>query len=640
MNTATQPTQGETKVRAKVNERKFFETMKHMFSTSFSVLGELMQNARRAGASRIEFEVDVEKKTMAIVDDGHGITDFQVVIAMCESGWEEQTMLTDKPFGMGLFSVFFAAKSVVFRSGGRILTVCLDDVINKRELTVKDDPHATQVVSGTRIEFVELDEAFLRHSSAWYHRASKLEGHAVIREIEMRSLGFPIPVVINGIECERPHAQGNLEGNHTTIGFVSFPGVTHADGAIPHPGKRQLYLQGLPIGSSRGVTEPIVVHLDSTQFIALMPDRKDLFNAVEQSRRIDEALQAMVSSHLAAKKAVIPPRDFVRSDWDNCVRHGCLALMDDIPWVPESVLSSVDRVKKDADDVWSFGHERVLIPREAFVDGSVKAWFDAPSSTEVAESAALILKVMQQASIRRITDILPSTHWLCSLQPSVHDLRFDWSVEGEEGEDRIDGDLGTCRIGLAKSATVDVRSTTSDYAMRVGFKDGWVMFPEKPVDGYEETYRMDMDLVCYVLGTETAVDSPIDALSGFIDEYDHYRDEWREEAEHNWHQKVIAMRGTSLAGVIDQVLCDGVRHIGAKQADALCVVAVGGKGEPGGRQNQLRTVVIDLVQEDIWKRMATCMSSGLEEGDLLAMATQLREAFVAATVASVNQLAP
>ena len=35
-------------VRASINERKFFESMKHLFASSYSVLGELMQNARRA----------------------------------------------------------------------------------------------------------------------------------------------------------------------------------------------------------------------------------------------------------------------------------------------------------------------------------------------------------------------------------------------------------------------------------------------------------------------------------------------------------------------------------------------------------------------------------------------------------------
>lgn len=634
---AIQAVHSEAKVRAKVNERKFFETMRHMFATSFSVLGELMQNARRAGASRIDFEVDVEKKTMAIVDDGRGITDFQVVIAMCESGWDEQTMLTDKPFGMGLFSVFFAAKSIVFRSGGRVLTVGLEDVINKRELAVKEDPHATYGTSGTRIELVGLDEAFLRHNPAWYHRASRHEGHAVIREIEMRSLGFPIPVAINGIECDRPHAVENLKGDHTTIGFVSFPGVTHADGAIPHPGKRQLYLQGLPIGANHGVTEPIVVHLDSTQFIALMPDRKDLFNAVDQRRRIDEALHAMVSSHLAAQKAVIPPRDFVRTNWDNCVRHGCLALMDDVPWVPESILSSVDFVKKNSDEAWSVGRDSLLIAREDFVHGTVKGWFDAPRSTEVAESAALILKVMQQESIHSIVDSLPATHWLHALVPSVQDLRFEWRVEGEEGDDVVYGDLGTCRVQLARSFAVNVRSTTTDFAVQSVFQEGWVMVPQKPVEDYEETYDTGMELVCYVVGSGSAVDSPAEALSDFIDEYDHYRDEWREGAERDWNQKVMAMRGTNLVDVIDQVLCEGLRQIGEKQAEALCLVAVGSTGGPVVAQGQLKPVVIDLAQDDLWKQMAINMASDREGSELQALVTQLRSAFTAATATRVAQ---
>lgn len=627
MTTATQPTQGDVKVRAKVNERKFFETMRHMFSTSFSVLGELMQNSRRAGASRIDLEVDVEKRSLAIVDNGRGISDFRLVIAMCESGWDEQTMLTDKPFGMGLFSVFFAAKYVVFRSGGKTLTVSLDDVINKRELSVKEDPHAAQVATGTRIELMELDGVFLRDHTGAYCAASKHGSHAVFREIEKRALGFPIPVAINGVECERPHAQSALQGVETTVGFVSLQGVTHGGGAIPQTGKRQCYLQGLPIGANHRYSEPIVVHLDPTQFVALMPDRADLFDAAEQNRKIDQALKAMVSNHLAVQKASMPSMEFARSHWDNCDRHGSLALMNDIPWVPERVLKSVDQVKKNPEDAWSAGHESVLIARDDFVDGSVKAWFDAPSGTVVAETAALILKVMQQESIHNIDDCLPSEHWLRNLAPSVHDLRFHWSVEGAEGEEVVHGDMGACQISLANSVEVHVRSTTSDFEMRTVFSEGWVMVPEAPVEDYEETYDFIGGLVCYVFGKGGMVDSPVDALSDFTDEYDHFRDDWRDEAEQEWDQKVMAMRGTNLADVIDQVLGDGLRQIGEKQAKTLCLVAVDRVANPLGTQGRLRHVVVDLAMEDFWTQMAIHMASGREGSELLELATQLRVAF-------------
>ena len=44
-------------VRATINERNLFVTMKQWFASSFSFLGETMQNSRRAGASFVKFDL-------------------------------------------------------------------------------------------------------------------------------------------------------------------------------------------------------------------------------------------------------------------------------------------------------------------------------------------------------------------------------------------------------------------------------------------------------------------------------------------------------------------------------------------------------------------------------------------------------
>ena len=126
-------------VRAGVNEKRFFESLKHLFTTRTSVIGEIMQNGRRAGASRIVFSYDPELKRLTIDDDGCGITDFNLLVQLAESGWDEEVTLTDKPFGMGLFSLFFSAETVSFHSAGKRLSMNLDDIVNKRSVPVLDD---------------------------------------------------------------------------------------------------------------------------------------------------------------------------------------------------------------------------------------------------------------------------------------------------------------------------------------------------------------------------------------------------------------------------------------------------------------------------------------------------------------------
>ena len=111
---------GEPQVlRAGVNEKNLFKTMKHIFSTSTTVLAEMMQNSRRAGATKVEFTIDAEARRITVTDDGCGLGDFNNLLQLCESGWNESVMLTDSPFGMGFFSVFFACDQVVVRSRGK-----------------------------------------------------------------------------------------------------------------------------------------------------------------------------------------------------------------------------------------------------------------------------------------------------------------------------------------------------------------------------------------------------------------------------------------------------------------------------------------------------------------------------------------
>lgn len=372
-----------TTVRASINERKFFESMKHLFASSYSVLGELMQNARRAGATRIDFTVDVEKKTATVQDDGHGITDFGVLVALCDSGWTEQVQLTDKPFGMGLFSLFFAAQTVKFRSGGRSLTVSLDDIVSKRELVTQIDPETTGA-PGTRIDLIGLSDKMI--DKFWDHGCgvNVIQTPVLFREISNRAKGFPIQVFINGQECERPYAQVSLHGAQTPIGFVSYPGVTDDSLKIPDTRYMHLFLQGLPIGPDYGRIHGIIIHLDSVLSTARMPDRSELFDHNEQLAELRKTLKDMVLHRLAQLKASMDPKDFASKHWDNCEQHHCLHLMNNVPWIPASRFREVVYVNKRSDDVYGLcsAKEAELISRDQFLSGQLRAWRAEPSSTE------------------------------------------------------------------------------------------------------------------------------------------------------------------------------------------------------------------------------------------------------------------
>lgn len=53
-------------VRASVNETALLKRLGQLFSASSSVIGELMQNARRAGASEVRLSLDAEKNILVV----------------------------------------------------------------------------------------------------------------------------------------------------------------------------------------------------------------------------------------------------------------------------------------------------------------------------------------------------------------------------------------------------------------------------------------------------------------------------------------------------------------------------------------------------------------------------------------------
>lgn len=343
-------------VRAGINERSFFASMRHLFAGSFSMVGELLQNGRRAGATKICVEFDPEQSTMAVVDDGHGIRDFNALIQLCESSWDEQTMLSDRPFGMGLFSLLFAAREITYRSCGRRLTVTLQDVIDKRALEVVPDADAPAV--GTRIELVDLSAALLQKQwvvTPVHVDLAKLAEYALYNALRERACGFPIPVFINGFEMHRPYEQAVLKGEITSIGFVSIPSIhvhpQHGIGALYGSGRMKLLLQGLPIGSCSHGTPEAIVHLDTTAFTARMPDRSALYDHDEACKRINSTIVQLAKDHLVRQKAILTGKQFVLRHWKDCRHYDLLHLLNDIPWIPREAVLAVHTVTDTGDEV-------------------------------------------------------------------------------------------------------------------------------------------------------------------------------------------------------------------------------------------------------------------------------------------------
>ena len=110
-----------TETALKVNQGNLVKNLRFSFTDSCTVIAELMQNARRAGATQVEIDFAPETKTLVVRDDGCGIDCYQTLFTIAESGWDAEVVEQEHPFGLGFLSALFACGHLEVESkGGRI----------------------------------------------------------------------------------------------------------------------------------------------------------------------------------------------------------------------------------------------------------------------------------------------------------------------------------------------------------------------------------------------------------------------------------------------------------------------------------------------------------------------------------------
>lgn len=457
--------------------------MKHLFATSFSMLGELMQNARRSGATFVNFTFDPALKTLEITDDGCGIKDFGKLLALCDSGWDEQTTLTDTPFGMGFFSVFFACERVTIRSNGLKLQATLADIASKRKLKAVADTNP--VNRGAVIHLEGLSKDLLGTKLQYFGPAPETGVYKLQAQLFEYAMGFPIDVQFNGDSLPRPHALENLKTTLTLHGHVH---ITHIMGGSTKTAETRLfmesiatkapYLQGLPIQVRNETRANTVVHLSGHRFVALMPDRKALYNAEVQLDELRLTLRSLVQQFLVTQKATVPPEGFVAKYWDACMEYGVASLLNDIPLLPRSILFTIDIVAMD-EHVRTGCDGEPFVTRDQIVKGEVKVWRDAPqySDQPKIEQVGAIWKVMQIDRIHEVkTDGIDQGHWIFGSTPSVADFKATIAPTEMLASENIYVEGSDVEVRFVDSVEVCITSAVeSTFEHKTAVVDNWIM---------------------------------------------------------------------------------------------------------------------------------------------------------------------
>jgi hypothetical protein len=160
-------------IRARVDSRLLSKADRLFTGTVDGRIIEILQNARRAGATKVDIVNSDGQVTVR--DNGRGITDFAALLDLGRSGWDESMERSEDPAGVGVFCL--APREVCIASGGKKVVVAGKGWTDE---PVEVQP-AEPPVEGTELIFQD---------TAWLFETA--EKHAVFTGMK---------VIVDGKEC-------------------------------------------------------------------------------------------------------------------------------------------------------------------------------------------------------------------------------------------------------------------------------------------------------------------------------------------------------------------------------------------------------------------------------------------------------
>jgi hypothetical protein len=122
-------------IQATVNTRLLTKASRLFTGTLHGRVIEILQNARRAGATAVT--ITNHDGLVTVHDNGRGIDDFAKLLDLGGSGWDEALEASEDPAGVGIFCL--APRRVTIRSQGRMATI-EGDGWTGAPVAIHDDP--------------------------------------------------------------------------------------------------------------------------------------------------------------------------------------------------------------------------------------------------------------------------------------------------------------------------------------------------------------------------------------------------------------------------------------------------------------------------------------------------------------------
>lgn len=266
-----------TTIRATVAAEAIEKVTRLFNGTIDDIANELLQNARRAGATSVTIIIDKpedERTLVTIADDGKGIASPQELLSLGKSRWDEETEQREDPAGMGFFSL--SGLDVTVDTAAFSLAIPRDAWTGTRDITVNPgNAHkGTSITFPTPIVSVET----------------------IARRLEEALKFYPLPATINGDPVKQADF---LDGAYRTFETAGLRiGVYKT---MPPSNTPNINFHGLALRHKLPVLSEIrnaqwftkVDIVDAPQLVLVLPARKELVHNSGANELEQHCLRAM-----------------------------------------------------------------------------------------------------------------------------------------------------------------------------------------------------------------------------------------------------------------------------------------------------------------------------------------------------------
>ena len=469
-----------------VNGPKLIAALRHAFTNKYTVVKELMQNARRAKASFVAVDYDAKSQALTVRDDGVGIADWQKLFTVGDSGWDTATARDEHAFGVGFMKSLYSARRCIVRSRDRMIAFDTGEALQQAEIEVKPAASITETI--VRLEGVALED--------------------LDRRMEALASAFPISVIYNGHALARPLAVDAMPFVATEIGEVHLAGTEDGKAAS----STLLALQGFVVsGDPRFDRQGNVVHLDSRRFLARLPDRDVLIDEEEATRQVDVVFRAMWRTRLEEAKRTMPGEAFVTRFFDAAATWGATDLFSDVPFLPGRLFSEIVGYPVQE----GYGEARYLralpglVRWEQFRSGELKA--AVLPETDAEHFAHWMFAKAKGSLVFARSWSVAENHWIWDHVLEPEDDPADVEVVGERLRATLEGQWIAPEVVLCKCYRVHLNGEVAELTDEAMYWTG---------------RHGDEQLILVPDGE--ARGSAVEQCSSFVDEDDHWHGAYAE----------------------------------------------------------------------------------------------------------------